>query len=180
MSLPEDYPDVSPNLDILPSPNHPKHPHFDLSTDKPTLLAALDEPISENLGVAMIFTLVSSLKESAEQLVAERVTAVQDAKEVERAKAEEEENRKFQGEAVTKERFLEWRARFKKEIEDREKEEQELREAEEKKKRGGKPEEKKLTGRELFQKGLAGKAIEDEEDEITDAAKEQGALGIED
>ncbi|KAI9728722.1 MAG: hypothetical protein M1828_002828 [Chrysothrix sp. TS-e1954] len=173
VSLPETYPDTPPNLDVHPSPNHPKHPYFDLSIDKPVLLAALDEPVSENLGMAMIFTLVTSIKEAAEQLVAERVAAVQDAQEAERARAEEEENRKFQGEAVTKERFLEWRLRFRREMDEKDREEREQREAEEKKKRGGKAEEKKLTGRDLFQKGLAGKAMEDEEDEESDDAVEQ-------
>ena len=62
--------------------------------------------------MAMVFTLVSSVKESAELLIAERQQAVQTLKDVEAARAEEEENRKFHGTAVTRESFLAWRKRF--------------------------------------------------------------------
>jgi hypothetical protein len=82
--------------------------------------------------MAMVFTLVSTLKESAELLMAERANAVQAAKEMEAAKAEEEENRKFQGTAVTPETFLEWREKFRKEMEEKEQREREEKEADEK------------------------------------------------
>jgi len=58
--------------------------------------------------MAMIFTLVMALKDSAETLISERAQAAQDIKDREKANAEEEENRKFAGTAVTRERFLEW------------------------------------------------------------------------
>ena len=119
----------------------------------------------------MVFTLVSALKDSAELLMAERANAVQAEKEVEAAKAEEEENRKFEGTAVTIKSFLEWRERFRKEMEEEEQRRREEKDAEDKKAR--KPaakEEKKLTGRQLWERGLARKGDFDEDDEDSMAA----------
>lgn len=167
VSYPSDYPDVAPDLDISAPPNAPKHPRLDIQEDRDQLMEALQPTIEENLGMAMVFTLVSTLKETAELLMAERVNAVHALKEIEAAKAEEEENRKFQGTAVTRESFLEWHAKFLAEMDEEEKRQREEKEAEEKKAKGKGPgkEEKKLTGRELWEKGLAGKADFDEEDE---------------
>lgn len=115
--------------------------------------------------MAMVFTLVSALKESAELLMAERANAAQAQKEMEAAKAEEEENRKFQGTAVTIQSFLEWREQFRKEMEEKEQREREEKEAEDKKGRKSAREEKKLTGKQLWERGLAGKGDYDEEGE---------------
>jgi hypothetical protein len=115
--------------------------------------------------MAMIFTLVATLKEAAEQLIVERQGVVQAEKDQEAAKAEEEENRKFHGTAVTRESFLAWREKFRAEIEEKETREKDEREADDKKKRGGRVEEKKMTGRQLWEKGLVGKVEEDEEGE---------------
>jgi hypothetical protein len=111
--------------------------------------------------MAMVFTLVSTLKDGAELLISERAAAVQALKDVEAQKIEEEENRKFQGEAVTRERFLAWSEKFRKEIADEKQREVEEKEADDKKRRI--KEEKKLTGKELWQQGLAGKVDDDEE-----------------
>lgn len=116
--------------------------------------------------MAMVFTLVSALKESAELLMAERANAAQALKEMEAAKAEEEENRKFEGTAVTVQSFLEWHERFKKEMEEEEQRKREEKEAEDRKNR--KPvarDEKKLTGKQLWERGLAGKGDFDEDEE---------------
>jgi hypothetical protein len=78
------------------------------------------------------------------------------------AKAEEEENKKFQGTPVNRETFLEWHAKFQKEIEEEELRQKEEKEAEDKKKRSNK-DDKKLTGRELWERGLAGKGDYEEE-----------------
>ncbi|GES61609.1 RWD-domain-containing protein [Aspergillus terreus] len=165
VTYPADYPDVAPDLDLSAPPNAPKHPRLDVQEDRERLLEALQPTIEENMGMAMVFTLVSTLKESAELLMAERVNAVHALKEMEAAKAEEEENRKFQGTAVTRETFLEWLAKFKQEMEDEERRQREEKEAEEKKARGKGPakEEKKLTGKELWERGLAGKGDYDED-----------------
>ncbi|KAJ9323841.1 hypothetical protein DTO027B5_7644 [Paecilomyces variotii] len=165
VSYPEEYPDVAPDLEISAPPNASKHPLLDLQEDRARLLETLQPTIEENLGMAMVFTLVSALKESAEQLMAERANAVQAKREMEIAQAEEEENRKFQGTLVTRERFLEWKEKFIKEMEEEEQRKLEEKEAEEKKKKPSAREEKKLTGRQLWETGLAGKGDYDEEDE---------------
>ena len=120
--------------------------------------------------MAMIFTLVSALKDNAELLISERQAAAQAIKDVEAAKAEEEENKKFHGTAVTRETFLEWRERFRKEMteaEDKKREEKELDDKRKKVKA-----EERLTGKQLFERGLVGKVDEDDDDN----GDENGAL----
>jgi ParB-like chromosome segregation protein Spo0J len=148
----------------LTPPNAAKNTRFDIQEDKSRLMNALQPSIEENLGMAMIFTLVSTLKEAAENLIMERVAAERHALEEEIAAAEEEENRKFQGTLVNRERFLEWRETFRKEMEEEEQREREEKEAEEKKKKPSAREEQKLSGRQLWDRGLAGKGDYDEED----------------
>ncbi|KAJ9647740.1 Protein gir2 [Coniosporium tulheliwenetii] len=154
--IPRRLPRRTPRLDISAPPNAPKHRHLNVQDDKSRLLEALEPTIEENLGMAMVFTLVSTLKDSAELLIAERQKAAQALRDVEAAKAEEAENAKFHGTAVTRESFMEWRARFRKEMEEEERRRVEEREMDEKKKRGVK-EERKLTGRELWERGWLGR-----------------------
>ncbi|EEP80524.1 conserved hypothetical protein [Uncinocarpus reesii 1704] len=166
VTYPENYPDVAPRLEISAPPNAPKYPQFDIQEDRDRLLDSLQTTIEENLGMQMVFTLVDTLKEGAELLISERRAAIEALREFEAAKAEEEENRKFQGEAVTRESFLEWRERFRAEMEEEERRKQEEREAEEKKKRATAKGPEKLTGKQLWERGLAGKADYDEEDSL--------------
>lgn len=112
----------------------------------------------------MIFTLISHIKESAEQLVLDSVAAEQEVADAEKRKAEEEEDKKFSGRRVTRESFGEWRLAFRKEVREREEEDVKRREEGEMgqgKKKGVK--EDKLTGRELWERGLVGRIEEDEE-----------------
>ena len=116
VTYPEAYPDVGPYLDITSPPNATKHPLIDVAEDKGTLLEVLEPTIEESLGMAMVFTLVTTLKEAAEMLIEDRQQAAEDVRAIEKRKEEEVENRKFHGTAVTKESFLDWRANFKKEM----------------------------------------------------------------
>jgi hypothetical protein len=99
------------------------------------------------------------VKDNAEALIAAEAQARQAGRDHEARKAEEEENRKFHGERVTRESFLRWREGFLKEKED---EEREREEAEAEKGRKALKGEDKMTGRELWEKGLVGRG--DEED----------------
>ena len=155
VSYPQEYPDVAPNLDMSAPPDGYRHPFLDVSEDKARLLQSLEPAIEESMGMAMVFTLVSTLKEAAEALIAEREAQAQALRDVEARKAEEEENRKFHGTAVTRESFLAWREKFRNELAEKAVKEQEEQEAEDKKKRG-RLEEK------LWETGMVGKV--DEED----------------
>jgi len=168
VSYPESYPDTAPGLDISLPPNALPVPHVSLTTDRLNLLASLDSIIEENLGMAMIFTLVSALKETIEQLILERQDAVQAVKDQEARKAEEVENAKFHGEAVTRESFLKWRERFREEMEEVRVVEEKEKEVETGKRRAVK-DEKRLTGKELWERGMVGKIEEEGEAEEVDA-----------
>ncbi|KAF2856074.1 RWD-domain-containing protein [Plenodomus tracheiphilus IPT5] len=171
VQYPPSYPDEPPNLDITQPPNTPKHAYLDLQTDKPHLLSSLTSTIDENLGMPMIFTLVTTLKETAESLITSRQNAQEVAANMEALRLEEAENKKFMGEAVTRESFLKWREEFRREREEEARRLAEEKEVEDKKKRVVK-EERKLTGKELWQQGLVGKVEESEdEDEGVDLEK---------
>ncbi|KAL9120927.1 MAG: hypothetical protein Q9187_002517 [Circinaria calcarea] len=178
VTYPETYPEVPPTLDLSTPPNTPKYAYLDIQEDKPRLLSALEPIIEENLGMAMVFTLVSTLKDSAELLISERQAAAQAIKDVEAAKLEEEENRKFHGTSVTRESFLEWRERFRREMEEAQEKKREEKELEDKKKRV--KVEEKLTGRQLWERGLVGKVEDDDEDDGHDALRDIDKLKVED
>lgn len=159
---PEDYPDSAPILDLRSPENSESHPHFSVADDKDVLLAALQTTIDENLGMAMIFAVASTLREEAEQLVVSRREAREAAAEELRREAERKENAKFHGTPVTPASFVKWREGFLKEMEEERIREEEEREKEMKKGRIKEP--AKLTGKQLWERGLAGKVDEEGED----------------
>lgn len=160
---PEDYPDIAPHLDILAPPNAQPYPHFSVGDDREQLLSSLEETIQENLGMAMIFSLVSTLKESAEQLIQERKDVETLAHEEIKLALEREENKKFHGTPVTPETFLNWRNDFMREMEEERVREEEERLAELKKAKIKEP--VKLTGKQLWERGLVGKIDEGDDDD---------------
>ncbi|KAI6351180.1 hypothetical protein MCOR25_010086 [Pyricularia grisea] len=170
VQYPEAYPDVAPRLDLAaPQNNTSSHPYFNVSEDKEQLLAGVEETINENLGMAMVFTVVSALKEAAEQLVVDRREAKAREQEEAALAAEREENKKFHGEPVNPESFMRWRAGFLKEMEEQRQREEEERLAELKKQKIKEP--VKLTGKQLWQQGLVGKVVEDDDDDDAPVAE---------
>ncbi|KAF8474752.1 RWD domain-containing protein [Kalaharituber pfeilii] len=161
---PPDYPNVSPELSLAIDPSGPRI--FDFPADRDAILSSLESTISENLGMAMIFTLVTSIKESAEQLIQERHKAVEEAREEEARLEEEKEMAKFRGTPVTRETFMAWRAKFKEEMEVLKKQREKEKEEEEKSKRGSaataaiaaaEAAKKRMTGKQLYLTGTVGK-----------------------
>lgn len=139
---------------------------FSVAADKEELLASIKDVVEENLGMAMVFTIYSAVKDNAEQLIMDRQAAEQKGQEAKVLAAEAKENEKFHGTPVTPETFTTWRDEFMAELEaQRLKEEEEL-EASEKKKNRGKEVVVQMTGRQLWERGLAGK-IEDDDDDGT-------------
>ncbi|KAF3355549.1 hypothetical protein VdG1_06961 [Verticillium dahliae VDG1] len=116
------------------------HPHFSVADDKAALLASLGETVEENLGVAMVFSLYATLKDAAEQLIADRKAAVERRREEAVMAAEREENKKFQGTPLEEERLAELKkAKVKEPV--------------------------RMTGRQLWEGGLVGKVTYDEGDD---------------
>ena len=163
---PEAYPDTAPSLSLSSPPDLRPHPYFNLSDDKAQLLKGVDASIEESIGMAMIFTLVSALKEAAEELVQRRRDTAIKAHEEAILEAERRENAKFHGDPVTKESFMKWREGFMREMEESRLREEDR--AADMKKKNVK-EVVKLTGRELWERGLAGKG--DVEDDVVDGVE---------
>jgi hypothetical protein len=150
---PEEYPDKAPLLELAAPQNSTPHHYLNVAEDKEQLLQGLEATVEENLGMAMVFTLVSALKEAAEQLVEERKKIAAKVQEEAVLAAEREENKKFHGTPVNRETFLKWREGFLKEMEEARIKEEEERAAELKKARIKEP--TKLTGKQLWERGLA-------------------------
>ena len=162
VKYPEAYPEEPPLLDILPIPNAPVHSLFSVASDRESLLDGLKDTVEESMGMAMIFTLYSTLKENAEQLIAERQAAVRHEHEQKLLAAEREENKKFHGTPVTPETFKSWREGFRKEMEALRIKQVEEDEAADKKRNRGQDIVVQLTGKQLWERGLAGKVEEDD------------------
>ncbi|KAF4122475.1 RWD protein [Geosmithia morbida] len=177
VKYPDEYPDVAPHLEMHAVPDSPPHPNFNVAEDRERLLGALGETIQENIGMAMIFTIISTLKEAAEQLIQDRKDAAEAAHEQEVLAAEREENKKFHGTPVTPETFLKWRDGFIREMEQKRLQEEEERLAELKKAKV--KETVKLTGRQLWERGLAGNGDDDDDDDDDGGMPEIQKLKVE-
>lgn len=128
------YPDEAPDIEITDSENL-SDKHLELLEEH------MKEVANENLGMVVVFTIVSSVLEKLNEIV--EMVVEERAMEKERAEkeVEEAERKKFEGTRVTVETFMSWKARF--EAEMAEIKRQKLKAVEE-----AGP--KKLTGKELF------------------------------
>ncbi|XP_050027656.1 RWD domain-containing protein 1-like [Dermacentor andersoni] len=108
--------------------------------DVEALMTALNEQVQENLGMAMIFTLVSAATEWLNQHTERVKFNKSETLRLQKEKEEEAERVKFEGTRVTVESFLAWKSKFDAEM-------AEIRNRDKTLNASG-----KLTGRELFEK----------------------------
>lgn len=181
VKYPDTYPEVIPELSIdslpeevdLDADYHSDDDEQTIATKKalnlaetieftrPDLKILLNKLIEEanlNIGMPMVFSLITQLKDDAEQLFVENF----EKKEKEYYKSREEQERKdqlkFQGTKVTKESFAKWRQEFR----------DEMKIDDILKIRFNEMHKGKLSGREIFEQGLAG----DEDEEIVEGTKD--------
>lgn len=129
------YPDEAPLYEILSQEN------LD-DSDTSGVLALLHEQAQENLGMVMIFTLVSAVQDKLNEIVDQIKTRREEEKLIMEKEAEEAEKVRFHGTPVTIENFLSWKAKFDVELlEIRRKKQKE-------EEQSGKS---KLTGKQLFE-----------------------------
>ncbi|TRY55119.1 hypothetical protein DNTS_033228 [Danionella cerebrum] len=100
------------------------------------------EEAEENLGMVMIFTLVTAVQEKLNEIIDKIKSRREEEKLQKQREAEEAEKRAFQGTVVTIENFLSWKAKFEEEMMDLKR--KKIKEEEQ----SGK---KKLTGKQLFE-----------------------------
>lgn len=134
----EKYPDEPPLWEIFSQENLE-------DSDAEGILTLLQQQAEENLGMVMIFTLVTAVQEKLNEIVDQIKSRREEEKERNERKereAEEAEKFAFQGTVVTIENFLSWKAKFEQEMTElkskRQKEEEQAGKA-------------KLTGKQLFE-----------------------------
>lgn len=127
------YPDEAPEMEITESEK--------LSDEH---LISLEEHMkelaNENLGMVVVFTIVSSVQEKLNQIVEQLAEEEQREAERRQREVEEAEQKKFEGTRVTVETFMTWKAKF----------DAEMAEIKRQKLKAEESGPKKLTGIELF------------------------------
>ncbi|XP_046583260.1 RWD domain-containing protein 1-like [Haliotis rubra] len=101
----ENYPDEPPLMEIIDPEN------LD-DADVESLTQYLNEQAQENIGMAMVFTLVSALQERLTTNVEDAQRKVVEDKEREQRVLEEIERKRFEGTRVTVESFMSWKQKF--------------------------------------------------------------------
>ncbi|KAK9767792.1 Protein gir2 [Basidiobolus ranarum] len=139
-------------LNVTYTPTYPDElPEFNIeviegelsSEDLEKLTSELREMADESIGMAMIFSLASILKESLMTLVMEKKEEAERVENERLAKEMAAEQAKFVGTKITIPLFLEWKAKFEAEMLEKERNSKEFKAKEAKK--------GKLTGRQLFE-----------------------------
>ncbi|KAE8222661.1 hypothetical protein CF319_g4176 [Tilletia indica] len=102
-----DYPDALPELEI-----ETLEGDLDEEAAEELLKSVKEMGEADCLGMAMVFTLASQLREELTSHLRKRVQKVEDERQRTRDAEIEAEQQKFRGTAVTVERFTEWRKKF--------------------------------------------------------------------
>ncbi|KAL2084841.1 hypothetical protein ACEWY4_020359 [Coilia grayii] len=132
----EKYPDEPPLWEI--------HSQENLEdSDAQDVLQLLQQQAEENLGMVMIFTLVTAVQEKLNEIVDQIKSRQEEEKRRKEKELEEAEKKAFQGTVVTIENFLSWKANFERDMSELKK--RKLKEEEQ----AGK---NKLTGKQLFER----------------------------
>uniref|UniRef100_A0A673LPA9 RWD domain-containing protein 1 n=1 Tax=Sinocyclocheilus rhinocerous TaxID=307959 RepID=A0A673LPA9_9TELE len=132
----EKYPDEPPLWEIISQENLE-----DSYTED--ILMLLQQQAEENLGMVMIFTLVTAVQEKLNEIIDQIKSRREEEKQRKERETEEAEKRAFQGTVVTIENFLSWKAKFEQEMVELKKKRQKEEE------QSGKG---KLTGKQLFER----------------------------
>lgn len=130
-SYTEKYPDEIPEVEICDTE------HFE-EGDEALLKEHIEEQANENLGIVMIFTLVSSAQEWLNTKWDEIRKTREELSIKKEKEAEEAERKRFEGTRVTVESFLAWKAKFDAEFGGKKVQEKDDKDS------------RKLTGKELF------------------------------
>ncbi|KAK1337967.1 LOW QUALITY PROTEIN: hypothetical protein QTO34_001071 [Cnephaeus nilssonii] len=101
----EKYPDEAPLYEIFSQENLEDN-------DVTSILKLLALQAEENLGMVMIFTLVTAVQEKLNEIVDQIKTRREEEKKQKEKEAEEAEKQLFHGTPVTIENFLSWKAKF--------------------------------------------------------------------
>ncbi|XP_029929366.1 RWD domain-containing protein 1 [Myripristis murdjan] len=131
----EKYPDEPPLWEIYSQENLE-------DSDAEDILSLLQQQADENLGMVMIFTLVTAVQEKLNEIVDQIKNRREEEKRRKEKEAEEAEKVAFQGTVVTIENFLAWKAKFELEMAELRRKKQKEEE------QAGKH---KLTGKQLFE-----------------------------
>ena len=185
VKYPETYPDTAPGLELTLDPSSPRGV-LDFPADKDSIMATLASTVEENLGMAMVFTLVTTIKEAGEHLIQEKVDAKEKLREEELRLEEEKEMAKFRGTPVTRETFMTWREKFRAEMGELKRQREKEKEDEDKAKRGNAAQavaaaeamKKRMTGKQLYLSGAVGK--DDDELEVNGEEVDLQKLKLED
>ncbi|XP_072107731.1 RWD domain-containing protein 1 isoform X2 [Mobula birostris] len=130
----EKYPDDPPKFEIATHENLQ-------NSDTADIMSLLTEQAQENIGMVMIFTLVTAVQEKLNEIVDQIKSRKEMEKLLKEKEAEEIEKAIFHGTPVTIENFLSWKARFDAELTEMKKKQKED-------EQGGKV---KLTGKQQFE-----------------------------
>ncbi|EEB09074.1 RWD domain-containing protein [Schizosaccharomyces japonicus yFS275] len=166
----DEYPEVVPEFTIEYEPSSVLE-----DTDKDRVVALVKQNAEENIGMAMLFSLCSILKEEVIAMLEEKHQAEERRIEAEKQRQLAAENKKFQGTPVTRETFLAWKEKFDvwRKEQERLQQEKQLSDALSAASSAAARKailETKMTGRELFENNLVKLDDGEEPDEVDAAA----------